>query len=242
MRGIALLAAGAVALAGLAPAARASTEPTDYTKISGLSTKRFTDIERTVIELPSFDGTVLHVEIVKPKAAGRYPVIFQASPYFGRQLLPIPEPTPAERDDGRLAEWFPPRGYAVVFMDLRGTGDSRGCIDYLGPNDAGDLKYVIEWAARQSWSNGRVGMTGVSYPGSTPIAAAAQRPKGLETIVPIAGWPGMYHAHFQGGVPFFAHWASTPFVYYAPSTFRKADAPVGNAQESPCVNQNSSAT
>jgi putative CocE/NonD family hydrolase len=241
MRGRVTLITAAVVLAGFAPGAHAQG-PTDYTKIAGISTKRFTDIERKAIDLPSFDGTTLHIDVVKPKAEGRYPVIFHATPYNGRAWLPIPDPVPAERDGDGLVDWFPPRGYAVVTMDLRGTGESRGCVDYMGPNDAADLKYAIEWAAGQSWSNGRVGMTGISYPGSTPITALAQRPKGLETVVPIAGWPGIYHSYFQAGVPFFAHWASTPFVYYAPNAYRKLDDPAGNAQEGECANQNSGAT
>jgi len=45
-------------------------------------------------------------------------------------------------------------------MDLRGTGRSQGCLDHLGLRDARDLKQIVEWAATQRWSNGRVGMTG----------------------------------------------------------------------------------
>jgi putative CocE/NonD family hydrolase len=242
MRGRALLITVAVMLGGFAGGAGASTGPTDYTKVAGISTKRFSEIERKVFDLPSFDGTTLHIEVVKPKAEGRYPVVMHATPYNGRRLIVPGTYLPGEREGDGLVDWFPPRGYAVVLMDLRGTGESRGCIDYLGPNDGKDLKHVIEWAAQQSWSNGRVGMTGVSYPGSTPILAAAQRPKGLETIVPIAGWPGAYHMHFQAGVPFLAHWASTPAVYYGPTAFRKLEDPTGNAQEGECANQNSSAT
>jgi putative CocE/NonD family hydrolase len=114
----------------------------------------------------------------------------------------MPEPT---RDGKRLGlkGFFPPRGYAVVMVDLRGTGRSQGCLDHLGPTDAKDLKFVVEWAAAQPWSNGRVGMTGFSYVGSTPIVAAAQRPKGLTTIVPVAGLASMYDHQFQGGVPYY---------------------------------------
>jgi predicted acyl esterase len=100
-----------------------------------------------------------------------------------------------------------------VFADLRGTGRSDGCLDHLGPNDQSDAKEIVEWAAKQKWSNGRVGMTGHSYVGSTPQMAAAQKPKGLVTIVPSAGLAAMYHHEFQLGVPYFLQWAGPLFAY-----------------------------
>ena len=98
-------------------------------------------------------------------------------------------------------------------MDLRGTGRSEGCLDHLGAKDARDLEQVVEWAASQSWSNGRVGMTGHSYVGSTPSVAAAQRPTGLATIVPSAGLASMYQHQFQAGVPYFLQWAGPIEAY-----------------------------
>ena len=98
-------------------------------------------------------------------------------------------------------------------MDLRGTGRSQGCLDHLGLRDARDLKQIVEWSASQRWSNGRVGMTGHSYVGSTPSVAAAQDPKGLATIVPSAGLASMYDHQFQAGVPYFLQWAGPIEAY-----------------------------
>lgn len=129
----------------------------------------------------------------------------------GRRILPEP------RDENGiplgLTRYFAPRGYAVVMMDLRGTGKSQGCLDHIGPKDASDLKAVIEWAAAQLWSNDRVGMTGHSYVGSTPSRAAASQPNGLVTIVPSAGLATMYDHQFQAGVPYFLQWAGPMFAY-----------------------------
>ena len=105
-----------------------------------------------------------------------------------------------EQEPVGLTGYFPHFGYAVVMMDLRGTGKSQGCLDHLGPNDQKDLKTVIEWAATQPWSNGRVGMVGHSYVGSTPIIATKLNPKGLVTIVPSAGLASIYDHQFQAGV------------------------------------------
>ena len=220
----------ALALPGSAPAA-AGPSAFDYLANSRNLTQPRFETERTVVKLPAFDGKLLHIEVVRPKADRRSPVILEASPYHGTladrdgtRILPDPL-----GEDGKpvgLTGYFAPRGYAVVMMDLRGTGRSQGCLDHLGPKDARDLEQVVEWAASQPWSNGRVGMTGHSYVGSTPSVAAAQRPKGLATIVPSAGLASMYHHQFQGGVPYYLQWAGTQWTYEYLTVARKLP-PVG---------------
>jgi putative CocE/NonD family hydrolase len=116
---------------------------------------------------PAFDGEELYLEIVRPTAAGRFPVILESSPYHGTLAdrdgtRILPEPRDADGKSIGLTGYFAPRGYAVVMMDLRGTGRSEGCLDHLGAKDGRDLEQIVEWAAAQSWSNGRVGMTGHS--------------------------------------------------------------------------------
>lgn len=191
-------------------AAAASPVPVDYTKLRGLSQPTLGDIERTTKELTVADGTRLHLEIVKSKSAKNLGVILEASPYHGTlydrtgaRMIPLPG------KDGKLlglSGFFPKRGYAVVFMDLRGTGLSSGCLNTLGPADQSDLRDVIEWAAAQPWSNGRVGMIGHSYVGSTPLIATQLHPKHLVTIVPSAGLPSIYDHQWQDGVPYNAQY------------------------------------
>ncbi len=188
----------------------APSAPVDYTAIKGLSQPTYDDVRRTTHTLVVGDGTKIHLEIVKPQGATQLGVILEASPYegtlyerSGERMVPLPG------KDGKLeglAGFFPKRGYAVVFMDLRGTGLSSGCLNTLGPADERDLRDVIEWAAGQSWSNGRVGMIGHSYVGSTPLAATVLKPKGLVTIVPSAGLPAIYDHQWQLGVPYNAQY------------------------------------
>jgi len=180
----------------------------DYTKTANLSQPTYTDIERIEVPFITKDGTDLHIEVVKPKGATNLGVILESSPYHGTlyertgtRILPLP--LDKEGNPVGLTGYFPQRGYAVVMHDLRGTGKSGGCLNHLGAEDQSDLKEVIEWAASQPWSNGRVGMTGHSYVGSTPMIATKLNPKGLVTIVPSAGLAKMYDHQFQGGVPFF---------------------------------------
>ncbi len=200
--------------AGLKPSKRkfpaVPAAPIDYTTINGLSQPTYTDIERTTHTLVVADGTKIHLEIVKPEGAEKLGVVMEASPYegtlnerTGERMVPQPG------KDGKLeglAGFFPKRGYAVVFMDMRGTGLSSGCLNTLGRADQSDLRDVIEWAADQPWSNGRVGMIGHSYVGSTPIVATMLKPKGLVTIVPSAGLPAIYDHQWQLGVPYNAQY------------------------------------
>ena len=199
----------------IAPAASAQT--TDYTKTEGLSQPRYETV-RDVLRVPAYDGRELYLEVTRPKAAGRFPVILEASPYHGTLAdrdgtRILPEPRDADGRSLGLTRYFAPRGYAVVMMDLRGTGRSQGCLDHLGLRDARDLKQIVEWSASQRWSNARVGMTGHSYVGSTPSVAAAQNPRGLKTIVPSAGLASMYDHQFQAGVPYFLQWAGPIEAY-----------------------------
>ncbi len=192
--------------------------PADYTATKNLSQPMHTEIVRTVHEVPAFDGEPLYLEVVRPAGKGRYPVILEASPYHGtladrEGTRILPEPRDVNGNSIGLTGYFAPRGYAVVMMDLRGTGRSGGCLDHLGPKDARDLRQIVEWAGSQTWSNGRVGMTGHSYVGSTPSVAAAQKPPSLKTIVPSAGLASMYDHQFQAGVPYFLQWAGPIEAY-----------------------------
>lgn len=191
--------------------------PKNYTKINGLSKPRYETVRET-FEVEMDDGVMMYVEVERPKAPGRFGTILELSPYhgtladrLGTRILPGPKNEAGEPIG--LSGYFAPRGYAVVFADLRGTGRSEGCLDHLGPKDQADAKTIVEWAAKQKWSNGRVGMTGHSYVGSTPQMAAAQNPKGLVTIVPSAGLAAMYHHEFQIGVPYNLQWAGPVFAY-----------------------------
>ncbi len=195
------------------PGQGSSSTPIDYSQVKGLSKVQYSkeQITNESLLLPSFDNTELYVEVNRPKAPGKYPVIVEISGYHGtlynRQGTRIlPAPTDEDGNPLGLVGYFVPRGYAVVMVDLRGTGKSGGCLDHLGPNDFGDIKLAIEWAASQSWSNGRVGQTGHSYVGGTTNLAGASGAKGLATIVPSASLASMYDHQFQHGVPYNAQY------------------------------------
>ncbi len=221
------LAVVCLLLASATPASHAADPlaPIDYTKIKGLSAPVHKSVVTETLTLPMKDGIEVYIEVTRPKAKGKFPVIAEISPYHGTiyqrdgiRMLP---------EQGGLVKYFVPRGYAVVMMDLRGTGRSQGCLDHMGPNDQQDAKAVVEWAASRAWSNGKVGVLGHSYPGGTSVMTLGERPKGLATIVVSAGLGSMYEHQFQGGVPYLLQWAG-PYIGYPPLTIER-HLPVGLA-------------
>ncbi len=99
------------------------------------------------------------------------------------------------------AFWVP-RGYAIINPDTRGTWGAEGRATYLSPEEALDFYDLIEWAGTQGWSNGRVGLSGVSYLTSAQWRVAETRPPHLAAINPWEGWADTYREVVRhGGIP-----------------------------------------
>ncbi|MEW1828121.1 Xaa-Pro dipeptidyl-peptidase [Streptomyces sp. NPDC088196] len=173
------------------------------------------------------DGTSdrVAVDIVRPAepaAKGRkIPVIMEASPYYsccGRGNENQKKTYDAQGQPARIPlfydNYFVPRGYAFVAVDLPGTGRSDGCTDAGGPIDIQSAKTVIDWLngrahaytthtgttpAEAGWSNGNTGMIGKSWDGSVANGVAATGVQGLKTIVPISSISSWYDAYFSQG-------------------------------------------
>jgi putative CocE/NonD family hydrolase len=135
------------------------------------------------------DGVVLNSEIHRPDAPGRFPVLVTITPYNGGSGIL-----------GGANDYFVERGYVHVVVDVRGTGSSAGTWDDLGPREQRDGYEVVEWAALQPWSDGKVGMYGVSYLAITQIFTAALHPPHLKAIFPIVPMGDSYRDMvFPGG-------------------------------------------
>ncbi|HEX8779612.1 MAG TPA: CocE/NonD family hydrolase, partial [Nocardioides sp.] len=141
-------------------------------------------------------GAVIRVEIWRDTSydAARQPVLLTYSPYNS-----LGEPEPA-RDS--LGEDYVPRGYARAVADVIGTRGSTGCWDYGGPAEQQSGVDVVRWLALRPWSNGRVGMVGGSYNGTTASMVASRGPDvpELKAIVPIAGISRWYGYAYGNGV------------------------------------------
>ena len=115
---------------------------------------------------------------------------------------------------GSHEEWVS-RGFAVVHSSSPGTGLSQGCPTVGGPNESLAPKAVIDWLCgrakgftdpqggdpvRADWSTGKVGMTGTSYNGTLPLAAATTGVEGLMAIIPVAPNTSYYHYYRSHGL------------------------------------------
>lgn len=90
-------------------------------------------------------------------------------------------------------------GYAVVRADERGAGQSMGLLDTMSRGTSEAFVDVIEWAADQEWSNGKIGLLGVSYFAGTQWRVAARRPRGLACIIPWEGMSDYYRDRCRHG-------------------------------------------
>ncbi|MEA3190254.1 MAG: hypothetical protein QOD77_836 [Thermoplasmata archaeon] len=164
-------------------------------RLDGLSKPTLKLQETQVLAVPSFDGTTLRVEVTIPEGDGPWPAIIESSPYHGDGARDAP------------ASWayfvqdWAKRGYAVVVADVRGFGHSGGCVEVWGPNEQADQRFLVDWTAKQSWSNGRVGFYGQSYVATTPVEAAVQAPEALKAIIAVAPVINAYNDWHFGGVP-----------------------------------------
>ncbi|WP_181772520.1 CocE/NonD family hydrolase [Amycolatopsis pittospori] len=177
------------------------------------------------------DGQVDRVaaDIIRPaELAAGVPVIMDVSPYFekigrGNERQPktyLPDGTPS-RFPLFYDNYFVPRGYAVVLVDVGGTNRSSGCFDDVASGNG-----VVNWLngrarafrtpfggepIRAGWAGGSVGAIGKSQDGATAIGMAASGIDGLKTIVPIAGVSSYYEVHNSHGAYF--GWAGGPDLY-----------------------------
>lgn len=130
------------------------------------------------VRVPMRDGVTLSADIYRPEASKhgeRFPVILSRTPY--NKALAQPKTI-------ETGKFFVEHGYVVVWMDVRGRGDSDGTfVPYR--NDARDGYDTIEWCAAQSWSTGKVGTLGGSYLGRIQWLTALEKPPHLVTMVPL---------------------------------------------------------
>jgi uncharacterized protein len=177
------------------------------------------------------DGTKLHADVLRPAnlpGDAKTPVILSIGPYFNHSGQTGPagpvEGTPytPTGDAGPSARFYDfingahlmDRGYTWVQVDLRGFGGSTGCLDWAGPGEQADVKAAVEWAARQPWSTGKVGMYGKSYDGVTGLIGIAKQPQGLAAVVSQEPVYDLYRYLYSNGVRF-ENSLLTPALYDA---------------------------
>jgi X-Pro dipeptidyl-peptidase len=161
----------------------------------------------TTLTVKSFDGTPIHVDLMLPNGSGPFPAVIDYTPY---SILGEQEEW-AQVDAGLQAptadDWLK-WGYAVGTADVRGTGESGGCLTVGGPEEGKDGYALVEALANQSWSNGKIALMGTSWDGTTPLETAVLQPPHLAAIVsmsPVTEWYRYYFelgAHRRNADPF----------------------------------------
>ena len=155
------------------------------------------EIEHVWIAMP--DGVRLSARIWLPRewvtSSEAVPAIFEYIPYRKRDMV--------RARDERNHPVFAANGYAALRIDMRGSGDSEGVMtDMYTPDELADAHHVIEWITRQDWCNGRVGMVGTSWGGTSALQTAWGNDSGhLSAIIAVCATNDRYHddIHHMGG-------------------------------------------
>ncbi|MFB6130321.1 MAG: CocE/NonD family hydrolase [Salinigranum sp.] len=176
------------------------------------------------------DGVVLRCDVYRPDDDGEHPVIASYGRYgkwlhfedgYPDQWARMREehPDALAGTTGKYMSWevadpekWVPDGYAVVRVDSRGAGRSPGVLEVRSHRERLDFAQCIEWAGQQPWSNGKVGLNGISYYAINQWQVAALQPDHLEAICVWEGAADRYRdATYHGGIycTFAKNWYGT---------------------------------
>jgi uncharacterized protein len=177
--------------------------------------------------IPMDDGLVLRADVFRPTGGGRHPVILSYGPYakgqafqegykgnWARLIKAAPEVL--QGSSNKYQNWelvdpekWVPDGFAIVRVDSRGAGRSPGFLDVWSPRETQDLYHCIEWAGTQNWSNGKVGINGISYYAMNQWTVGALKPPHLAALCIWEGSSDYYRELCRhGGIlsNFFKSW------------------------------------
>ena len=171
------------------------------------------------VSIPARDGLLLKADIFRPNKPGRYPVIMTYGPY-GKGLafqdgyktcwdmMSTDHPDVTNGSSNKYQNWevvdpekWVPHDYVCIRVDSRGAGMSPGYMQLWSPQEAVDFYDCIEWAGVQEWSNGKVGLNGISYYAMNQWQTAALQPPHLAAICTWEGAADMYRdLSHHGGI------------------------------------------
>jgi hypothetical protein len=165
------------------------------------------------------DGLFLRADVFRPPDDGQYPVVMTHGPYAKGLAWQDGYPTVWEQfsrdhpeaisgSSNLYQNWetvdpekWVPDGYVCIRVDSRGAGRSPGRLDVWSPRESQDFYRCIEWAGTQPWSNGRVGLTGISYYAMNQWQVAALQPPHLAAICVWEGASDWYReVTHHGGI------------------------------------------
>lgn len=148
------------------------------------------------------DGVRIAVDVYLPQGApagAKFPTLVVATPYYRRFKTagPVAEYTPMAF---RYRDAFVPRGYALLVVDVRGTGASFGTRDsFRSPREREDFAEIAQWIVERPWSDGRIGATGISYPGAASLFLAGTGHPAVKAIAPLFAINEIYSEQLYPG-------------------------------------------
>ncbi|MGH6982253.1 MAG: CocE/NonD family hydrolase [Stellaceae bacterium] len=163
------------------------------------------------------DGLTLRADVYRPVGAGQFPVILSYGPYakglsfqegykgnWARLTKAAPEVL--QNSSNKYQNWelvdpekWVPDGYVLVRVDSRGAGRSPGFLDVWSAREAQDLYECVEWAGTQDWSDGKVGINGISYYAMNQWQAGALKPPHLAALCIWEGSSDFYRELYRHG-------------------------------------------
>jgi len=158
------------------------------------------------------DGVEIAVNVSVPadlRPGERIPVLMRTTRYWRasqigwtlRMLIAINQANRPDETEDRQTAYFNQRRFAVLAVDARGSGASGGNRKMeWSPEEVADMDEVAAWAAKQPWSNGRVGTFGISYDGNTAELAAATNQPAIKAVMPMYDNFDVLWAIQSGGV------------------------------------------
>lgn len=165
------------------------------------------------------DGVILRCDVYRPLGGGKHPVIMNYGPYakwlhlkdgYPNQWKVMTEkfPETVTGTSNQYQNWeavdpekWVPDGYACVRVDSRGAGRSPGFMEVWSPRETKDFYDCIEWAARQPWCSGKVGLNGISYYAMNQWFVASMQPPHLAAMCVWEGAADLYRdLSHHGGI------------------------------------------
>jgi uncharacterized protein len=163
------------------------------------------------------DGLILRADVFRPIKKGRYPVIFSHGPYAkwlhfedgyktAWKRMEEKHPDVMGGSTNKYQSWevcdpekWVPHGYVCLRVDSRGCGRSPGYVEHWSPRENKDMYDCIEWAGVQPWSNGKVGLSGISYYAVNQWKVAEMAPKHLAALCVWEGYSDFYRELSHNG-------------------------------------------
>lgn len=177
-------------------------------------------VKTTDVKIPLRDGSFVYADVFRPADEGRHPVVMNKGFYgkaFNHECICSEDDARSKEEledryfsgnpDGlqyenhesvESAVWVP-NGYVCIRVDGRGVGNSPGLQSPLSVQEAEDYYDAVEWAGTQPWSNGNVGLWGMSYLAMTQHNVASLQPPHLKAMVALGTDADLYNEAVYGG-------------------------------------------